>query len=145
MRKVFGFLILTSCLLFVTDWMICDFMFPELSGSTEDELKIIRTQWHILRNKFESFEFFLLLSGLIIALKGFKWFVNLDYLFRDRETDYAVRFTICYWQFCFGDLLDRVFFDVNYFNWNDWFIYGWVAYYLYKTIKLYVSTNRKNI
>lgn len=130
MRKAFIVLIIISCILFETDWLLCEL----IKGGDVNA-------WNILRNKFESSEMFLVLTGLIVALKDFKWFLSLAYFKKDVEKDVAIRAVVAYWQFSLGDFLDRVFFNVNELNWNDAFIYIYVIYYSYKTIRY--ATDRK--
>lgn len=135
-KILLGFLLLIvfSCILFNLDWVICDLYDPEVS-----------VKWHVLRNKFESVEMFFVLSALIVWMKDCRHFITWKYLLTDVEKSIPVRVVISYWQFSCGDFLDRVFFDVNSFGPNDWFIYGYVTLYLYKTRKIYVATGRKII
>lgn len=131
MKALFVVLILTSCMLFEIDWIICDWIYPNVG-----------TPWHVLRNEFESTEMFLALTALIFALKNFANFFKWEYFYKDVEHDLKTRIVIAYWQFSFGDVIDRIFFDVNELNWNDGFVYLYVAYYLFKTIKQYVVSIR---
>lgn len=132
MKRAFVIFIITSCVLFEIDWMLCDLFYEDTNS------------WNILRNKFESAETFLILTALILALKNFMPFLRLAYFKADIEKDIPTRIVIAYWQFSLGDFMDRVFFNVDQWGINDVFIYLYVAYYSYKTFRIYVNRGKIN-
>lgn len=142
--------ILILILLFVGRKFVCDFLYRDAAELYSqvygyDVPNPYNKAYNLLRNKINAFERLWFITICILYLKPIKrWnFKSIREYFKTPEENVTVRLLIVFWLYSFGDTADRLIFNINEFQINDWLVHGLSFIYIIKTLK-YAGQTKTN-
>jgi len=128
-RRISGILALFSVILYATGFEICDFFYPDvktLDCCTNEMVYTIHNEWRFLRDT---------LTGVVIFI-----LVGLNFL---PKTKLKVASLWALGVFCFGNVVDRLIFNISEFVDSDWVVIALaILIFIYK---LKIERNVKTI